>query len=94
MAENEPEKKVQGYLKFVNVLDDAQIVIKKEKAEELKKSEQSGNLYNILLQYTQKLKLKATADRNLLQAKMLSQKLNVKSIFLQGHKDNAATVRP
>ena len=77
MAASEPEKKVQAYLRFVNVIDDAQIVIKKEKAEELKKSEQSGNLYNILLQYTQKLKLKASIDRNLLQAKMLSQKLNI-----------------
>ena len=39
MTMSEPEKKVQAYLKFVNVIDDAQIVIKKEKAEELKKSE-------------------------------------------------------
>lgn len=45
----EVDKKIQAYLKFVNVLEDAQIVIKKDKAEELKKSEQSGNLYNILL---------------------------------------------
>ena len=94
MAASEPEKKVQAYLRFVNVIDDAQIVIKKEKAEELKKSEQSGNLYNILLQYTQKLKLKASIDRNLLQAKMLSQKLNIQALFTQGHKENQGTIRP
>lgn len=56
----------------MNIVDDAQLVIKKEKAEETKKSEQSGQLYNVLIQYTQRLKLKATADRNLLQAKLLS----------------------
>jgi len=35
----------------VNTLEDAALVIKKEKAEESKKSEQSGQLYNILLGY-------------------------------------------
>jgi len=40
---------INNYLKFVNTLDDAQLVIKKEKAEESKKSEQSGQLYNFLV---------------------------------------------
>jgi hypothetical protein len=56
-------------------------VIKKEKAEEMKKSEQSGQLYNFLIQYCQKLKLKASIDRNLLQARLLSSKLNAESVF-------------
>jgi len=30
---------IKGYLKFVDIIDDAQSVIKKEKAEESKKSE-------------------------------------------------------
>ena len=50
----------------MNILDDAQLVIRKEKAEESKKSEQTGQLYNVLLQYISRLKLKATIDRNLL----------------------------
>ena len=60
---------IKGYLKLVDIIDDAQSVIKKEKAEESKKSEQSGQLYNILIIYTQKLKIKASVDRNLLQAR-------------------------
>jgi hypothetical protein len=43
---NNPTKQnndqISNYLNFVNILDDAQSVIKKEKAEESKKSEQSG----------------------------------------------------
>jgi hypothetical protein len=60
---------IKGYLKLVDIIDDAQSVIKKEKAEESKKSEQSGQLYNILIIYTQRLKIKASVDRNLLQAR-------------------------
>lgn len=33
---------IANYLKFANILDDAILVIKKDKAEESKKSEQSG----------------------------------------------------
>jgi hypothetical protein len=40
---------IKNQLLFVNILDDAQIVIKKERSEEMKKSEQSGQLYNVLL---------------------------------------------
>jgi len=50
----------------VNTLEDASLVIKKEKAEESKKSEQSGQLYNVLLGYVQKLKLQSALERNLL----------------------------
>ena len=57
---------IKNQLSFVNILDDAQIVIKKEKSEEMKKSETSGQLYNVLLQYTSKLKMKTSIDRNLL----------------------------
>ena len=57
---------IKNYLNFVNVLDDALLVIKKEKAEESKKSEQSGQVFNILVQYIQRLKLKMSVDRNLL----------------------------
>jgi hypothetical protein len=42
---------IKSYLQLVNILEDAALVIKKEKAEESKKSEQSGQLYNILLAY-------------------------------------------
>ena len=60
----------------MNVLEDAALVIKKEKTEESKKSEQSGQLYNILLSYVQKLKLQSALERNLLQAKALARKIS------------------
>ena len=43
---------IKGYLILVDIIDDTQSVIKKEKAEESKTSEQSGQLYNILIIYT------------------------------------------
>lgn len=67
---------IKNYLNFVNQLEDANLVIKKEKIEESKKSETSGQLFNILINYTQKLKIQATIDRNLLQAKMFKRKLD------------------
>ena len=63
---------IKQYLKLADIIDDSQLIIKKEKVEESKKSEQSGSLFNLLLHYTQKLKLKAQIDRNLLQARQLA----------------------
>ena len=51
---------------LVNVLEDAALVIKKEKAEESKRSEASGQMYNSLLAYVQKLKMQGAVERNLL----------------------------
>ena len=48
---------IRNYLQLVNILEDAVLVIKKEKAEESKRSDASGQLYNILLLYAQRLKL-------------------------------------
>jgi len=62
-------------------LEDAALVTKKEKTEESKKSEQSGQLYNILLSYVQKLKLQSSIERNLLQAKSLSKKIEIDQLF-------------
>ena len=62
----ESSHQIKNYLQLVNILEDASLVIKKEKAEESKKSEQSGQLYNILLSYVQKLKLQSALERNLL----------------------------
>lgn len=67
-------------------------MIRKEKAEESKKSEQSGHLYNFLLQYVSKLKLKATKDRNLLQANLLAAKLDLGQLF--NSKLQTQSVRP
>lgn len=71
-------------------------MIRKEKAEELKKSEQSGQLYNYLLAYCQRLKMKASIDRNLIQARLLSAKLKVETLFQQGNKHTLhnQSVRP
>jgi HJR/Mrr/RecB family endonuclease len=72
---------IRGYLELVQVLDECQLVIKKEKAEESKKSEASGQLYNILVNYVQQQKLMAVLDRNLLQAKSLEERVSVEKIF-------------
>jgi hypothetical protein len=52
----DPATQIKNYLQLVNILEDAALVIKKEKAEESKKSEQSGQLYNVLISYVQKMK--------------------------------------
>jgi len=72
----------------VNVLDDAQVVIKKEKAEESKKSEASGQLFNILISYTNRLKMNAGIERNLLQASQLAKKIDLSSLFHGGSQQN------
>lgn len=72
---------IANYLKFANILDDAILVIKKDKAEESKKSEQSGQVYNYLIAYCNKLKNKASVDRNLLQARILANKLSIEHVF-------------
>jgi len=72
---------IKNYLQLVNILEDAAFVIKKEKAEESKKSEQSGQLYNILISYVQKLKQQSSIERNLLQAKALAKKINLDTLF-------------
>ena len=65
----------------MNILEDAALIVKKEKTEESKKSEQSGQLYNILLSYVQKLKQQSSIERNLLQAKSLSKKIDLETLF-------------
>jgi len=72
---------LENYLQLVNILDDADLVIKKEKTEESKKSEASGQLYNILLSYVQKQKLSASIERNLLQAKTLAKRIDLDTLF-------------
>ena len=50
----------------MNILEDATLIIKKEKAEESKRSEASGQIYNVLLNYIQKMKFQGAIDRNIL----------------------------
>ena len=88
-----PAELIKNYLNFVNILDDALFVIKKEKAEESKRNEQSGQVFNILIQYITRLKQKASVDRNLLQARLLAQKLDADQLF-NPTKQLTAAVRP
>lgn len=88
-----PAELIKNYLNFVNILDDALFVIKKEKAEESKRNEQSGQVFNILIQYIIRLKQKASVDRNLLQARLLAQKLDANQLF-NPTKQLTAAVRP
>lgn len=83
---------IENYLQLVNLLEDAILVIKKEKAEESKKNEQSGQLYNILISYIQKIKLQSSVDRNLLQASSLSKKISLDQLF--SHSKLQSELRP
>lgn len=47
----DPTVQIRNYLLLVNILEDAVLIIKKEKAEEIKRSDASGQLYNTLLLY-------------------------------------------
>ena len=77
------EERVKAYLQMVNLLDDSTLVIKKEKVEESKKSDASGQFYNILLSYVQKLKLQVMIDRNVLQAQHLASKMDIDMLLKQ-----------
>ena len=88
-----PADLIKNYLNFVNTLDDALFVIRKDKAEESKRNEQSGQVFNILIQYIIRLKQKASVDRNLLQARLLAQKLDANQLF-NPSKQLTAAVRP
>jgi len=68
-------------MQLVNILEDSSLVIKKEKAEESKRSDASGQLYNTLLSYVQKLKLQCSVERNLLQAKALAKRIQLNTLF-------------
>jgi RNA-binding signal recognition particle 68 len=77
---------LENYLQLVNILEDAVLVIKKERAEESKKSEQSGQLYNILINYVLRLKQQSAIERNLLQARTLAKKIDLDSLFASNQK--------
>jgi hypothetical protein len=72
---------IGNYLDLTNQLDECVNVIRKEKAEESKRSEASGQLYNILINYVQKMKLAISIDRNLMQAKIISEKVDSSILF-------------
>jgi hypothetical protein len=94
--EGKEQELIGRYQDMMNVLDDAQVVVKKERAEEQKKSEQSGQLYNVLLQYIARLKLKSSVSRNILQAQLVQKKLKIDAIFAthkQGSIGNSGVVR-
>jgi hypothetical protein len=62
-------------------LEDATLLIKKEKVEESKRSEATGQLYNSLLSYVQKLKQGGAIERNLLCARSLANKIHLETLF-------------
>lgn len=72
---------IKNYLSLVNILEDATLVIKKEKTEESKKSEASGQMYNILLNYIQRMKFQGAIDRNILQANTLAKQISLQQLF-------------
>jgi len=63
------------------VLEESQQLIRKEKQEESKRSEASGQLYNVLVNFVHHQKLLASRERNLLQAQHLANKIELTAIF-------------
>lgn len=61
------------------MLDDATFLFQKEKRKEIKISEASGQVYNVLLQYALYLTKQTNMQRTLLQAGQLSQALVVEA---------------
>ena len=81
-------------LDTVNILDDATFLITKEKKEESKLSEASGMLFNVLLNYVQKLKMEVAKKRNLLQAYDLAACIKIDQIFSSRHEKLKSELRP
>lgn len=55
--------------------------MQKEKQEEQKKSDTSSSLYNTLIQAVNKTKLAISRERNLSQAKLLAEKIDMAVLF-------------
>ncbi len=61
-------EKVKAHSEMIWIVEDCLVIINKEKAEETKKSEASGTLYNLLISYVMKMKLTSILERCLLKA--------------------------
>ena len=66
------------------MLDEMVQLITKEKKEEQMRSEASGQLYNTLLSHVQLMKLTNSKERNLLQAQMLADQLDMNVLLGSG----------
>ena len=66
---------------IIKTVEECIVVINKEKTEEAKKSEGSGALFNVLLQYVNKIKLTAILDRSLDKAFTLAHEIPIEVVF-------------
>jgi len=83
---------IREFNQLMMCLDESQVVLGKEKHEESKKSEASGQMYNVLLNFVQHQKLLTSLERNLLQARNLSQQTEMDHIFC--HQKLKSELRP
>ena len=74
------------YLKAGNLLDETLTIVQKEKQEEQKKSDTSSSLYNTLIQAVNKTKMTISKERNLTQAMLLAEKIDME-ILLNAKQD-------
>jgi hypothetical protein len=75
------KEKIDNYTHLLHTIEDCVVIIQKEKAEETKKSEASGTLYNLLLAYVSKIKNTSILERCLLKAFAYAENIPLAQLF-------------
>ncbi|CAI2361175.1 unnamed protein product [Moneuplotes crassus] len=73
--------KVDSYTHLLHIIEGCIVVIQKEKGEEIKKSEASGTLYNLLLGYVNSIKNNSILERCLLKAFANAENIPLAQVF-------------
>lgn len=75
------KEKIDEYTKLLHIIEECTVIIKKENAEETKKSEASGTLFNLLLAYVNKIKNTSILERCLLKAFAYAENIPLSQVF-------------
>lgn len=75
------KEKIDSYTQLLQILESCIVVIQKEKAEETKKSEAAGTLYNLLLGYVNSIKNTHILERCLLKAFANAENIPLAQVF-------------
>ena len=73
--------KIDKYTSLLHVIEDCIVIIQKEKSEEIKKSEASGTLYNLLIGYVGSIKSLSILERCLLKAFAYAENIPLAQVF-------------
>lgn len=75
------KERIEKYTSLLHVIEDCIVIIQKEKSEEIKKSEASGTLYNLLLGYVGSIKSLSILERCLLKAFAYAENIPLAQVF-------------